>query len=175
MYTAIIRKGTAFTMTLLLVTATSWILPDESEARKVRNTTRSNVNRHVNHNRGGNVSANRGRNVSANRNVNRNRNVNYNRNVNRSHNVNIDRDIDIDVDHDYRGYYGGGYHPIATAAAVTAAATVTAAAIGSIVYSLPPACSAVVVNGFTYQNCGGTWYQPQYTGSQVSYVVVNAP
>lgn len=162
MYTTLVRKGTVVTMALLVVTATSWILPDTTEARQVRNTTRANVNRNVNHNRNANV----------NRNVDRNWNANRNVNVNRNYNVN--RDIDIDVDHHYGGYYGG-YHPVATAAAVTAAATVTAAAIGSIVYSLPRSCSAVVVNGFTYQNCGGTWYQPQYAGSQVTYVVVNPP
>ena len=50
-----------------------------------------------------------------------------------------------------------------------------AVAVGSIVRSLPPSCSAMVVNGITYQQCGGTWYQPQYMGTQVSYVVVNAP
>ena len=30
-------------------------------------------------------------------------------------------------------------------------------------------------NGVTYQNCGGTWYQPQYVGTSVQYVVVTAP
>jgi hypothetical protein len=64
---------------------------------------------------------------------------------------------------------------VARAVGVAAAATVTAAVVGSIVYSLPPSCSAVVVNGLTYQQCGGTWYQPQYAGTQVTYVVVNAP
>jgi hypothetical protein len=162
MYTGIVHKGIALTMALLVVTATSWVLPEATEARQVRNTTRANVNRNVNHN------ANFNRNANVNRNVNRSQNIDRNVNVNRNYNVN--RDIDIDVDHHY-----GGYHPVATAAAVTAAATVTAAAIGSIVYSLPRSCSAVVVNGFTYQNCGGTWYQPQYAGSQVTYVVVNSP
>jgi hypothetical protein len=33
MYTSIVRKGTACMMTLLLVTATSWVLPNASEAR----------------------------------------------------------------------------------------------------------------------------------------------
>jgi hypothetical protein len=169
MCTTLVRKGTAFTMALLVVTATSWVLPDATtEARQVRNTTRANVNRNVNQNR----NANFNRNANVSRNVNRSQNINRNVNVNRNYNVN--RDIDVDVDHHYGGYYGG-YHPVATAAAVTAAATVTAAAIGSIVYSLPRSCSAVVVNGFTYQNCSGTWYQPQYAGSQVTYVVVNPP
>jgi hypothetical protein len=94
-----------------------------------------------------------------------------NRNVNK--NVNYHRDVDIDVDVDRRGGYYG--HPAATAAAVTAAAVVTRAVVGSIVYSLPPACSAVVINGLTYQNCGGNWYQPRYAGTQVTYVVVNPP
>jgi len=170
MKTRMIRKGTALTMALLVVTATRWVLPEATEARQVRNTTRGSVNRDMNRNRDVNRDMNRNQNV----NVNRNRNVNRNQNVNVNRNVNVHRDIDVDVDHrHYGGYYGG--HPIATAAAVTAAATVTAAVVGSMVSSLPPACSAVMVNGFTYQNCSGTWYQPQYAGSQVTYVVVNPP
>src|SRR5262245_24187505 len=82
--------------------------------------------------------------------------------------VYVHRDVDIDVDYHH-------YHPVATAVGVAAAATVTAAAIGSIVHALPPACSAVIVNGLTYQNCGGVWYQPQYAGPQITYVVVNPP
>jgi hypothetical protein len=76
------------------------------------------------------------------------------------------------------GYHGGGWYndyPVATAAAVTATAVVTAAAVGSIVNSVPPSCSAVSVNGMTYQQCGSTWYQPQYAGTTVQYVVVNPP
>ena len=97
-----------------------------------------------------------------------------NRNVHANQNVNVNRNVNVDVDRDYYGrggYYGGGYHPVATAAAVA----VTAAAIGSIVYSLPPSCQTVMVNGLAYQQCGGSWYQPQYSGSQVTYVVVNSP
>ena len=60
-------------------------------------------------------------------------------------------------------------------AAVATAAAVTAAAVGSIVHTLPPSCSAVVVNGVTYQNCGGTYYQPQFSGTNVNYTVVNPP
>jgi len=33
----------------------------------------------------------------------------------------------------------------------------------------------VVVNGMSYYQCGSTWYQPRYAGSQVTYVVVNPP
>jgi hypothetical protein len=144
----IVRKGLALILALVVVMATNWALPSQTEARQVRNTTRTSVNR----------------------NVHRNVNVNRTRNVNVNRNVNVHRDIDIDVDRHYHGY-----HPVARAAGAAAAATVTAAVVGSIVYSLPPSCSAVVVNGLTYQQCGGTWYQPQYAGTQVTYVVVNAP
>jgi hypothetical protein len=120
------------------------------EARNVRSSSRANVNR-------GSV----------------NRTTNINRNVN----VNVDRDV-----HVHGGYYGGyggccyhDYHPVATAAAVTATAMVTAAVIGSITHTLPSGCSSVMVNGFAYQQCGSTWYQPQLSGGSTTYVVVNPP
>jgi hypothetical protein len=167
MYTDIVRKATALSMALLVMTVTNWVLPEKTEARQVRNATRTNVNRNVN--------ANRNRDVSRDVHTQR-RDVDVQRrDVNVNRNINVNRDIDIDVDHDWHGGWGSYNHPVATAAAVTAAATVTAAAIGSIVYSLPPSCSAVVAGGLTYQNCGGTWYQPQYAGTQVTYVVVNSP
>ena len=125
-----------------------------------------------------NVNGNFNRNANVNANVNRNANVNpnVNRNVDVNRNVNWDRDVD--VDHRYGGWgygYGCCYHPAATAAAVTAAAVTTAAVVGSVAYSLPASCEAVSVNGFTYQRCGSTWYQPQFSGSSVTYVVVNPP
>jgi hypothetical protein len=63
------------------------------------------------------------------------------------------------------------YHPIATAAAVTATVAVTSAIVGSIVNAPPPGCVPVNYGGFIYQQCGTTWYQPQGT----QYIVVNAP
>lgn len=90
-------------------------------------------------------------------------NVNVNRNVNRNVNVNVEANRRYD-------------HPIAAAAAVTTAVVATTAIIGSMVRTLPPSCSPpVMINGFAYQNCGNTWYQPQYAGTQVTYVVVNPP
>jgi hypothetical protein len=59
--------------------------------------------------------------------------------------------------------------------AATAAAVTTAVVVGSVVRSLPPKCSAVVVGNVSYQQCGATWYRPQYSGTAVSYVVVNPP
>jgi hypothetical protein len=106
-------------------------------------------------------------------------NVNHNTNINRNTNVNVNRNVNVNVNNGYRGgaYYGGGccYHPVAAAAAVTAAAVVTAAVVGSIVSSVPPSCSTVIVNGLTYQQCGSTWYQPQFSGTTTTYIVVNPP
>ena len=51
----------------------------------------------------------------------------------------------------------------------------TAAVIGSIVNQPPANCVPVAVNGVTYQQCGSTWYQPQYAGETVQYVVVAPP
>jgi hypothetical protein len=107
-------------------------------------------------------------NASVNRNTNVNRNIN-NANVNR--NVNVDRNYDVDVDVDH----GWDWHPVATGAAVAAGAALTAAAIGSVVYTLPPSCSVVVVGGISYQHCGSTWYEPQFSGTSVSYIVVGEP
>ena len=99
-----------------------------------------------------------------------------NRNVNRNRNVNVNRNRNVNVNVNHRGYghgccYHDDYHPVAVAAAVTA----TAIVVGSMVNSLPPSCQTVIVNGFAYQQCGNTWYQPQISGSSTTYIVVNAP
>jgi hypothetical protein len=65
--------------------------------------------------------------------------------------------------------------PVARAAVVTGAAVATAAVVGSVVATLPPHCTSMVVGGVAYQQCGSAWYQPRYAGSQVTYVVVNPP
>jgi len=66
-------------------------------------------------------------------------------------------------------------HPVARAAVRTAAVVGTAVAVGAVVNSLPPSCETTVVGNVAYHHCGSTWYQPQYSGSQVTYVVVNPP
>ena len=86
-------------------------------------------------------------------------NVNGNVNVTRNLNVNRHVDVDIVVD-DHR-------HPLGTAAAIAA----TAVVVGTIVRSLPPSCTAVQIDAVVYQQCGSTWYRPQYAGSTVQYVV----
>ena len=94
-------------------------------------------------------------------------NVNRNANVNR--NVNVDRNVNIDVDRHDR------YHPVAAGVVAGTTAAVTSAVIGSVVHTKPPSAVPVVVGGVTYLQVGSTWYQPQYAGTQVTYVVVAPP
>ncbi|HWU55369.1 MAG TPA: hypothetical protein VN175_07695, partial [Rhizomicrobium sp.] len=75
------------------------------------------------------------------------------------------RNVNINADNGWGGGCCGYNHPVAAGMAVAGAAAVTAAAIGSMAYSLPPGCSPY--GG--YYNCGGTYYQPQYSGSDVTY------
>lgn len=98
--------------------------------------------------------------------------VNSNRNVN----VNSNRDVNINVDN-HGGRYDDHYHPVATAAAVTATVAVTSAVVGSVIRAsqLPPSCVQVMRVNVAYMQCGSVWYQPQYQGSNVTYVVVNQP
>lgn len=124
--------------------------------------------------------ANAGNTVNSGNRANTGNTVGNRTNINNSNrNVNIDnsRDVDIDVDGNGRYGYDNHYHPIATAAAVTATVAVTAAVVGSIFTpaQLPPSCVQVIQYNTAYMQCGSTWYQPQYQGSDVTYVVVNAP
>lgn len=148
MNTVIDSRSLAFVAAFVIAVPLAWTNAHSATAVRASGVTRTSVNQNVNVNR--NTSVNRS--ASANQNVN----VNVNRNINATRNVNVD----VDNHHDY--------HPVA-------AAVVTAAVVGAVVRTLPPACSAVVVNGITYHNCGGAWYQPQFAGTQVTYVVVHAP
>jgi hypothetical protein len=138
-------------VSLIVVFLAVSTMPTEAIAeRRVKNSTSTSVN-------------NRNTNV----NTNRNTNINTNRNTNVNANSRRDIDIDIDVDNDRHHH-----HPIGTAAAITATAVVTAAVVGSIVYTIPPSCVPVQVGNMIYQQCGNTWYQPQYAGASVQYVVI---
>ena len=133
------------------------VAPVQAQRRATRNTTHTNLNQ------------NRNTNVNQNRNVNVNQRRNTNVNVNRNTNVNVNVN-------NRGGYYGGGYYNHGpSVAGVVAASVATAIVVGAIVSTLPPSCTTMVVNGFAYQNCGGVYYQPQYQGSSVTYIVVNHP
>ncbi len=149
------------------VAALMVVTTGDSLAYATRGTTRTSVN---------STSVNRSASVNS-TSVNRSANVNsasvntanVNRNVNvNSTNVNVNRNVNVNSGCCYNNVGVGG----AVAAGVVAGAIVGTAIAAS---ALPPACSAVIVNGVTYQNCGGAWYQPQYAGSQVTYIVVNPP
>jgi hypothetical protein len=107
-------------------------------------------------------------------NVNRS-GANVNRSGNRVNtgdvNVNVNRNVDIDNDC-CDGGWGDNYHPVARGAAVAAT---TAVVMGAYYNSLPGNCVTVVRVGINYSQCGSTWYQPIYSGSNVQYVVVPAP
>ena len=87
-------------------------------------------------------------------NVNTNRNTNVNVNVEGNNNNCCDNGWDND------------YHPVATAAAVTATVMVTSAVIGSMVRTVPTNCVPVNYGGMVYQQCGSTWYQPRQSGEE---------
>jgi hypothetical protein len=110
-----------------------------------------------------------------------------NRDINRDINRNVDWDADLDGDW-WDNRWGCCYHPIAGAAAVAGAYWAGAATadyyddypyyapyVGETIYVLPGGCTTVVVNGVSYQQCGDTWYQPQFSGSDVTYIVVSDP
>ena len=99
----------------------------------------------------------------------------FNHNVNVDHSANVNVNRNVNVNSSYHSGWNGDYHPVATGLAVGAGVALTAAAIGSIAYSLPPSCGMVAVGGVSYQQCGSTWYQPHYVGTQVQYIVVNPP
>lgn len=94
-------------------------------------------------------------------------------NNNRSSNVNVNKNVNVNVEGGgcCHGGWDNDYHPVATAAAVTATVAVTSAVIGSMVRTVPPGCVPVNYAGMVYQQCGATWYQPQAG----QYVVVNPP
>jgi hypothetical protein len=151
------RPGLQPTLAGLLVAALLCGAPLDANAdkdRQVKGNTRTSVNKNTN------VNSNRNTNTNVNKNTNVN--VNSNKNVN----VNTNRHVDVDVDVDR------GFHPVAAVATVA----LTAAVIGSMTPSLPPSgCVPVMVGNVMYQQCGPNWYQPQYVGTSVQYMVVVAP
>jgi hypothetical protein len=88
-------------------------------------------------------------------------------------NVNVNRNVNVNANRGgcCNNGWDNNYHPVATAAAVTATVAVTSAVIGSMVRTVPANCVPVNYGGIVYQQCGSTWYQPQ--GGQ--YVVINPP
>ena len=156
--TRLAKSSSAIVMALLIgALGTASVHADRNRARTSVNRSKSVK---VDSNRRTNVDIDRNRDID----IDRNRDIDIDRDVD----IDIDRDRDIDVDIDR---YGCCYHSgWGTAAAIT-----TALVVGSVVNTLPPNCTTVVVNGFAYRQCGSTWYQPQFYGSRTTYLVVNPP
>ena len=76
-------------------------------------------------------------------------------------------DGDWDGDYDW----GDNWFP----GAGMAIAGATAAIVGSYYNALPYGCSNYYYHASPYYSCGGAWYQPQYEGDDVTYIVVEAP
>ena len=56
-----------------------------------------------------------------------------------------------------------------------AAQTAQTVPVGTVVQSLPGACTSVVVNGVSYSDCGGVFYKAAFQGNNLVYVVVEKP
>ncbi len=88
----------------------------------------------------------------------------------------------------YSGYSGWDVAGAAVAGAVVGAAVGAAVAkpapppvyiappvYGTVVYSLPGACTATMYGSVTYSNCNNVFYQPIYQGGTLVYQVVQPP
>jgi len=126
--------------------------------------------------------------------INRNNfnSANVNRNVtNVNRNVDVDRNVDVHGgswnggywdDHDWGwGSFAAGAAVGATTAAVGAAAAdhdntvVVAPPAGTVVTTLPSSCAMVGTSGTAIYDCGGSYYRPYYSGSNLVYEVVQNP
>lgn len=137
-----------------------WIFPHKADARRAHGATRSHVHR--------------GGNKNINKNVNRGGNRNANRGGNK--NININKNVNVNVNNRNNNNYHHHNHHNNVGVAV-AAGIATGIVVGSIVAAstLPPSCVTTVINGISYRQCGSSWYQPRYSGTQVNYIVVNPP
>ncbi len=84
--------------------------------------------------------------------------------VHRGGKKNVNVNVNVRGGHRHRGPSIGG-------------AIVTGLVIGAVVAasSVPPSCETMVISGVSYRHCDGYWYQPQYSGTEVTYIVVNPP
>lgn len=64
---------------------------------------------------------------------------------------------------------------VATTVVTTPTVVTTVLPVGTAVAALPAGCGSLLVNGLTYYQCGGTYYQPSYSGPNLVYVVAMPP
>jgi hypothetical protein len=76
---------------------------------------------------------------------------------------------------DYHRHYNYGSYPVGAGLAVAGAVAVGTAITASAFQSMSCPMTPVVVNGLTYYQCGSTWHQPAYKGTEMTYIVINPP
>jgi hypothetical protein len=155
---SVLFRATTFFLVTALAIGTGFILPDATEAGPpVRGSARVSVHHGGSGGHGGGGSHGGG-------------------------GGHHDTNVNVNVNHGGPGPGGGpgpshgGHHHHDDGAAIVAGA-ITGLAVGAIVAaaSMPPSCVTVVVNNVSYRQCGSTWYQPYYAGTEVQYVVVDPP
>lgn len=52
---------------------------------------------------------------------------------------------------------------------------ITRVVVGTTVRVLPTHCTTVITRNVTYRECGGSYYRTYYRGTEVVYIVVEAP
>jgi hypothetical protein len=89
-----------------------------------------------------------------------------------------DDDWDVDIDDDWDGgeFIAGAAVGAFTGAVVSDWGEPDVVVVPSTVVSaLPAGCAEIVVNNTVYYQCDSVYYQPQYYGSSLQYVVVSPP
>lgn len=87
------------------------------------------------------------------------------------------QDYRDDVRDDRQDYYDDRYDHWdnwGRGAAVVAGAAIVGSAITAAQYN-DLDCTTVVVDSISYSQCGDAWYQPSYSGGEVTYIVVEPP
>ncbi len=142
------------------ISEVSFSIVNTAKARDNGNRNRNrNKNTNKNKNRNTNKNSNRNTNRNSNVNVNRNKNSNTNVNVNRNRNRNTNKNVNVNVNNNRRGP-----RPLTVLAGMAIGTAVVASAMS-------PSCTTVIVNGNSYRQCDGTYFQQ----NGPDYIVVKSP
>jgi hypothetical protein len=76
----------------------------------------------------------------------------------------------------YWGWYGYApyhyYYPTTTYSEVK---QTVPAEVGTVVNDIPEDCKPETVNEINYKICGVNWFEPQYSGTEIEYIIVDPP